>query len=228
MDDEVKPQKRRYNSARRQQQARETRHQILEAARRLFLQRGYGSTTIEAIAAATGVSVETVYAAFRNKRTILARLFDVSVVGDDQPIPLLERQGPQEVQQEQDQRQQIQLFAEGIREIMGRAGPLFEVMRLAAATEPEIAMLLEDLLGKRHQGMRFFVEALTRNGPLRAGLTVSEAVDVVWTLTSPEVHRLLTVDRGWSADRYESWLVDSLVVLLLPETRARSKSGWLR
>lgn len=217
MEDEVKPQKRRYSSTRRQEQARETRRQIIEAARRLFLERGYGGTTIDAIAAEAGVAVETVYATFRNKRTILARLFDVSVVGDDLPVPLLERGGPQEVRQEHDQERQIQLFARGIGEIMSRVGSLFEVMRLAAATEPEIATLLHDVLEQRHKGMQFFVEALTRNGPLRPGFDVSEAVDVVWTLTSAEVHRLLTVDRGWSGDRYETWLADSLTILLLPQ-----------
>ena len=215
MMDEVKPSKRRYDSARRRQQAQETRRQILEAAHRLFLARGYSGTTVEAIAGEAGVAVETVYAAFRNKRTILARLVDVSVVGDDQPVPLLERRGPRDVQQERDQRRQIELFARGIREVMERAGPLFEVMRLAAATEPEIAALLEDLLGKRLEGMRFFVEALTKNGPLRAGFSPSDAADIVWTLTSPEVHRLLTVDRGWSGARYEAWLSDALARLML-------------
>lgn len=221
MVDQVKPQKRPYNSARRQQQARETRRQILEAARRLFLQRGYTGTTMDGIAKEAGVAVETVYVAFRNKRTILARLFDVSVVGDDQPVPLLERHGPQEVRQERDQRRQIQLFAHGIREIMERVGPLFEAMRLAALTESEIAVLLEDVLGKRLEGMRFFVEALIGNGPLRDGLAVADAVDEVWTLTSAEVHRLLTVDRGWPGDQYEVWLVDTLAALLLPEARDR-------
>jgi AcrR family transcriptional regulator len=221
MVDGVKRQKRPYNSARRQQQAHETRRQILAAARRLFLRRGYTGTTMESIATEAGVAVETVYAAFRNKRTILARLFDVSVVGDDQPVPLLERRGPQEVRQERDQGRQIQLFVRGIREIMVRVGPLFEVMRLAALTEPEIAVLLQDVLGKRLEGMRFFVEALASNGPLRTGLPVADAVDEVWTLTSAEVHRLLTVDRGWSGDRYETWLVDTLAAVLLPEARDR-------
>lgn len=216
MTDQVKLQKRRYNSARRREQAEETRRQILEAARRLFLERGYNGTTIEAVAAEAGVAVETVYAAFRNKRTILTRLFDVSVVGDDRPVGLLEREGPQEVRRLRDQRGQIELFARGIREIMGRVGPLFEVMRVAAATEPEIGALLEDRLAKRLDGMRFFVEALLKNGPLRDGLGSEEAVDMVWTITSAEVHRLLTVDRRWSDDRYEAWLADSLTSLLLP------------
>jgi len=219
MRDENRPQKRRYNSARRQQQARETRNEILEAARILFLSRGYTGTTIDAIAVEAGVAVETVYAAFRNKRTILARLFDSSVVGNDRPVPLLERHGPQEVRQEVNQLRQVQIFAQDICEIMGRVGPLFEVMRLAATTEPEIAALLESLVRKRLEGMRFFVEALTRNGPLRATLDLSDAVDMVWTLTSAEVHRLLTVDRGWSTDHYRDWLVESIVALLVPEAR---------
>lgn len=218
MDEKVKARKRRYNSARRRQQAHETRHQILEAARRLFVQRGYSGTTIAAIAVEAGVAVETVYAAFRNKRTILARLFDVSVVGDDSPVPLLQREGPQRVGQERNQFRQLELFAHGIREIMERVSPLFSVLQVAAVTEPEMASLLKELLDNRVEGMRFFVEALTRNGPLRTGLDPAEAVDVVWTLTSADVHRLLTVDRGWSGDRYETWLVKSLVVLLLPES----------
>lgn len=93
---------------------------------------------------------------------------------------------------------------------MERVGPLFELMRVAAGTEPEIAALLDDLSGKRLEGMRFFVEALARNGALRAGLDTDTAAETVWTLTSAEVHRLLTVDH------YEAWLEVSLVALVLP------------
>lgn len=99
---------------------------------------------------------------------------------------------------------------------MERVGPLFELMRVAAGTEPEIAALLDDLSGKRLEGMRFFVEALARNGALRAGLDTDTAAETVWTLTSAEVHRLLTVDRGWPGDHYEAWLAVSLVALVLP------------
>ncbi len=134
------------------------------------MQRGYSGTTIGAIAVEADVAVETIYAAFRNKRTILARLFDVSVVGDDRPVPLLQREEPQQVVHERDQARQLELFAHGIREIMERVSPLFPVLRVAAATEPEIAVLLKELLDKRVEGMRFFVEALTRNSPMRTGL----------------------------------------------------------
>jgi AcrR family transcriptional regulator len=214
--DEVKPQKRTYNSTRRREQALATRRQILEGARRLFLTYGYSGTTIEAIAVEAGVAVETVYAGFGNKRTMLAQLFDIAVVGDEEPVPLLDRAGPQEILRLHDQREQVELFTASIRSIMERVGPLFEIMRVAAATEVEIAALLAERLSQRMEGMQFFVRSLLNNGPLREGLSSAEATDIVWTLTSPEVHRLLTVDRGWPAEKYQAWLTDSLGALLLP------------
>lgn len=212
--------KRSYNSARRQAQARETRRQILEAARRLFATRGYVGTTMEALAAEAGVAVETVYATFGSKRAVLARLVDISVGGDERPIPILERSEPQRMRAEPDQRRQLRLFAAGIREIMERVGPLFGVMRGAAATEPEIAELLRGLLVARHQAMGMVVQWLEHNGPLRAGLSADEAADTLWTLSSAEVHQLLTEDRGWAGERYERWLGDTLIALLLPPPAA--------
>jgi AcrR family transcriptional regulator len=214
--------KRAYNSARRQVQARETRRQILEAARRLFTTRGYMGTTMEALAQEAGVAVETVYAAFGSKREVLARLVDISVAGDAEPIPLLERPGPSSVREERDQGRQIHLFARDMSVIMGRVGPLFGVMRSAAAGEPEIADLLENLLRVRHANMRVFVQWLEGNGPLRPGVTLDEAADVVFTLSSAEVHHLLTVDRGWMAERYAEWLGDTLILLLLPQPETTS------
>lgn len=213
MSDKVKGRRRRYDSTRRRQRAQETQQGILRAARALFLQRGYAGTTIDAIASDAGVAVETVYAAFRNKRTILSRLVDEAVVGDDRPVPLLEREGPQAVREERDQRRQIAMFVRGIREILERVGPLFDVLQAAAATEPEIAALRENILGQRLVGMRFFVDALRENGPLR--LDREETVDTVWTITSPDVHRLLTVERGWPGERYERWLAETLERVLL-------------
>ena len=214
--------KRSYNSARRQAQARETRRQILEAARRLFATRGYVGTTMEALAAEAGVAVETVYATFGSKRAVLARLVDISVGGDERPIPILERSEPQRMRAEPDQRRQLRLFAAGIREIMERVGPLFGVMRGAAATEPEIAELLRGLLVARRQAMGMVVQWLEHNGPLRAGLSADEAADTLWTLSSAEVHQLLTEDRGWAGERYERWLGDTLIALLLPPSAAPS------
>lgn len=208
--------RRRYDSTRRQAQARETRHQILAAARDLFITRGFTGTTIEAIAQEAGVAVETVYAGFGSKRALLARLVDRAVGGDDEPTQILERPGPQQVRSETDQRSQLHMFARDMADIMERVGPLFGVMRAAATTEPEIAALLERLLSARRENLGVFVQWLAHNGPLRPMLTEGEATDTVWTLTSAEVHHLLTVDRGWSKERYIQWLGDTLVVVLLP------------
>ncbi len=207
--------KRKYVSHRRQAQARETQGQIVQAARRLFIERGYTGTTIEQIATEAGVAVETVYATFGSKRVVLSRLISASVVGDTEPVPLLERQGPQAVRRERDQHRQIALFATDIREILERVGPVFGVMRTAAETERDIAAMLQSLLDERMQGITQFVVWLASNGPLREGLAVPDAAETVWTLTSAEVHHLLTVDRRWPGDHYEEWLRDSLTRLLL-------------
>jgi TetR/AcrR family transcriptional regulator of autoinduction and epiphytic fitness len=112
--------KRKYVSHRRQAQARETQSQIVQASRRLFIERGYTGTTIEQIAVEAGVAVETVYATFGSKRAVLSRLVGASVVGDNEPVPLLEREGPQLVRRERDQHRQLEAFAHGISEIMER------------------------------------------------------------------------------------------------------------
>jgi hypothetical protein len=152
----------------------------------------------------------------RLREAIGERIVDISVVGDEEPVPLLDRPGPQAVLRTNDQRKQIALFAKDISHIMGRVSPVFEVMRTAAPAEPEIAELLSRLLHNRLEGMRFFVNALARNGPLRPGVTRTQAAETVWALSSPDVHRLLTVALGWSLTRYEGWLRGMLEASLLP------------
>src|SRR5689334_15922947 len=129
---------RKYDSSRRQAQARQTRLQIAEAARALFLERGYAGTTVESIAEKAGVASETIYATFKNKRNILSFVFDIAIGGDDENIRLLDRPDPKMVINETDQHRQLTMFAEGITQILQRAAPVFEILRIAAKTEPEI------------------------------------------------------------------------------------------
>ena len=208
--------KRSYNSTRRRQQARETRRQILEAANLLFTEHGYSGATIETIAQEAGVAPETVYSIFGNKRTILAQVIDFAVGGDDEPIALMQRPEVQAVLRASDPVRQLQLFAEDISRILERVAPLFIVLRGAARTEPEIAELLDALLAERLRNLENFVHHLTTTSQLRSGLSDTEASETVWTLTSPEVFNLLTVDRGWTNPRYVNWLGETLVRLLLP------------
>ncbi len=208
--------KRKYNSSRRKAQSRETQAQITEAARRLFIDRGYAGTSVDAIAKEAGVAPETIYALFGNKRAILARVVDVSIVGDGQPIPLLARAEIREVELETVQTRQVEMFAKRIQMIMSRVAPLFEVMHSAAKTEPEIHAMLKKYLGGKMEGMGYFVDCLLANGPLRDGLSKLTATETLWTLTSAEVYNLLTIDRGWSAEEYKLWLSQTLIRLLLP------------
>ncbi|MCL4248838.1 MAG: TetR/AcrR family transcriptional regulator [Anaerolineae bacterium] len=208
--------KRTYNSTRRREQARQTRRQIAEAAMQLFTERGYAGATIDAIAQAAGVAPESVYSNFGSKRKILWHLLDTSVGGDDERVHLLDRPEPQAVLHEDDPRKQLALFAANITDIVERAAPVFEIMRGAAKTEPEIAELIRTALHQRRRNMMPLARHLAASGPLREGIDSSKAVDTLWTLTSPEVFRLLTVDRGWSKQQYVDWLTDSLIRLLLP------------
>ncbi|MCE9646528.1 MAG: TetR/AcrR family transcriptional regulator [Chloroflexi bacterium] len=210
------PPKRNYDSRRRKAQALETQSQILEAAKSLFFDRGYVGTSIESIAQKAGVAPETIYSVFGSKRAILSRLVDISVVGDDNPIPLLARSYIQEVELEQNQHRQIQMFAKRIQIIMSNVAPLFEVMRSAAKMEPEIDALLRKYLEGRIQGMGHFIDCLSANGKLQDNLSKQMAVETVWALTSAEIYNLFIVDRSWPGEEYEAWLATTLTRLLLP------------
>jgi AcrR family transcriptional regulator len=211
MPENVKP-RRAYRSDRRREQAAETRVRVLEAAAKLFCERGFESATIAAIAAEAGVAPETVYAGFRNKRTLLGELVRNAVRGGEEaPVP--EQEGPRAIHAVSDQREQLRLFAADISLRLERVGPLVEVLSTASRTDPELAELLARIHGERLANLRTFVGALSANGPLR--LAPDAALDTVWALASPDLHRLLTATRGWTRERYCEWLAESLAVLLL-------------
>jgi AcrR family transcriptional regulator len=207
---------RKYDSSRRQAQARQTRLQITEAARALFLERGYGGTSIEAIAEKAGVAPETIYATFKNKRNVLSFVFDIAIGGDDEDIRLLDRPDPQAVLKETDQRRQLTLFASDITKILHRAAPLFETLRIAAKTEPEIAELVQRLLRERMTNMTMVAKSVASHGSLREDVNRGQAAEVIWSMTSPELYLLLTRDLHWTDEQYSQWLTDTLIRLLLP------------
>lgn len=91
-----------------------------------------------------------------------------------------------------------------------------EIMRAAAKTEPEIADLVRHVMKERWENMETVARHVAAHGPLRGGLSMSQAADTVWALTSPELFTLLTGDRGWSREDYSEWLATSLIRLLLP------------
>jgi AcrR family transcriptional regulator len=211
---EQAPGRRRYDSSRRQDQARRTRREILEAASGLFSDRGYGATTMGDIAERAGVSTETVYAAVGPKPEVLKQVIDVAIAGDDLPVPLNEREVIHEIEAAPTARAKFVLFAALIRSILGRTTPLWLALEQGAGQDAELAMLLEIATAGRLEGMTEAAANLVETGTLRDGVTEDEARDVLWVASSPNLYRLFVIDRGWSPERYEAWLADFMMAML--------------
>jgi Transcriptional regulator len=211
------PVKRRrpYDSPRRREQAQGTRRTVLDAARALFVDRGYVATTIDAIASCAKVSPETVYSTFGSKRALLSELVDVSIAGDHDALPILEQAWVQEVRRESDPRRRLQILASNGRSILERRAAVDDVVRGAAAADPEIATLWERGKAQRFAGQRELLHIVMGAADPPEGLDFETAADILYALGSPETYRLLVVDRGWSGSRFERWYGDTLARLLL-------------
>ncbi|HEV2809798.1 MAG TPA: helix-turn-helix domain-containing protein [Acidimicrobiales bacterium] len=214
MSGAVKP-RRRYDARGRQEQAQRTRWTVLEAARRLFLEQGYAPTTMAAIATEAAVSVETVYKAFGNKAGLLKSVFDVSIVGDDEPVPLMQRESIRRMEAEGDPRRKLGMYGEHLSETSLRSVPVQLLVRAAAASDPAAAAVWEEMSTERLSGMTAFARHLHDGGHLRPGVSVEEARDVLWMYNSAEVYELLVMKRGWSPERYGGWIADALIAALL-------------
>jgi AcrR family transcriptional regulator len=211
----VKP-RRRYDNRRREEQARQARRRILDAAYRLLLERGYPGTTMAEVARAAGVSVETVYKAFGTKAALAKQVWDVTLVGDDQPVPLARRPEFTAIFAEPDPRRKLARYAAVGRLLIERLGPLLGVLLEGAhAGDAELRELMATLDRERLVGAGGVVGHLADVGALRAGLGPDRGRDIVWTLISFEVFRMLVTERGWSLDEWEAWLAITLADALL-------------
>ncbi|MDX6427760.1 MAG: hypothetical protein QOE54_126 [Streptosporangiaceae bacterium] len=207
--------KKPYSSALRATQAAATRRAIVDAAAVLFVQRGYGATSVDAIAEAAGVSRKTVFTSVGGKLETLKLALDWAIAGDDAPIPVLERPHVQAGLQEPDARRILRDFAANIVEVMGRTAALSRVLESAAGIDADLRSLNDALRTQRQRGMSFLAAVLDQRGALRPDLTVDEAADVLWLLNDSAPYHRLVVEQRWPAARYESWLADTLVLLLI-------------
>jgi AcrR family transcriptional regulator len=207
---------------RSQARTRLARAAVVGAARSLFLERGYGATTIEAISELADVPPATVYRLFSSKHGILGALLDVSIAGDDEDAPVADRPQVRTLLAEPDASRQVAGFVGFTTRLNGRVAPLYRILVSAAGTDRDAAALLDELTAQRQQGQRAIAHALARSGSLRPGLKERDAADVIHALMSPELYRLLVVDRNWKPERYERWLTRTLVDQLLPPPPAGS------
>lgn len=216
MEDDVKH-SRRYNSTRRQEAAEETSRLIMRAARQLFLERGYPATTMPTIAKQAGVAVDTIYASCGRKPEILHALIERAISGEDVPVAALQRAYVREMQAEPDARRKLIRYARAMTEIQARLAPLVRVLKEAASTDPALAGLWASIGQRRAANMRLLVADLETTGRLREDVTRDEAADVIWATNSPEFFMLMVEERGWSPNRFERWLAQAWIRLLLAD-----------
>jgi AcrR family transcriptional regulator len=210
------PVKKPYTSTLRAAQARATRRAIVAAAARLFSQRGYGATTVDAIAEAAGVSRKTVFTSVGGKTEALKLAIDWAIAGDDDPVPMLERPHIKAMQHEPDARRILASYARHVRQTAARTAPLHQVIQAAAGLDADIRALAEEGRAQRIRGMRVMAQHLARRGALKPDLTPLEAADILWLLNDPSVYHRLVIEQKWTPDRYQDWLADVLISLLIP------------
>ena len=222
-DDAVSRGRRPYNSTARAQSARETSRRATDVAAAHFLETGYARTSLAVVAATAGVSVDTIYKTFGSKIGLLKAVLDVAIGGDDAPVLLLDRPGPQALREETDQRTQVRMLAVGVTSQLERLRPLDDILRSAAAVDQEAAELREDIqVRQRRAAMRTIVGWIAVHGPLREDQSVNRAAHVVWTLTSPEVHLLMRDTGGWSKRSYRAWLEQAITDAILGSHERRA------
>ena len=210
------PVKRSYSSARRDAQAAATRRSILDAAHRLFVAHGYAATTMQTIAGEAGVAVQTVYAAFGNKRELMRQLIEGTITGDDDPAPVTRRAESRAVADEPDASRRAQLDAAMSRTIVQRVGPIVRVAEEAAASDPDLAATMETIRAARRREMLDAATLLA--GPEGLRLDQEEAAATLYVLYSPQVADMLMRDHGWSPQRYEAWLARMILEAVLGAT----------
>jgi AcrR family transcriptional regulator len=217
MDVMAKPVKPRpYDNSARQAQSEETRHRILAAARELIVERGYRGAKIADIARQAGVHVDTVYELAGRKPVLLRELIERAISGMDAPVSPEERDYVKAIRAEPDPAGKLAVYARAMRAIQARMAPLALALRDASSTEPEAATVWREISDRRAQNMRLLAADVAAAGGLRPGMTVDDAADVLWVTNSADVYVLLTVERGWSPERYERWLAETWRRLLLP------------
>ena len=201
-----------------QARTRLARAAVVDAARTLFLERGYGATTIEAISGLADVPPATVYRLFSSKHGILKSLLEQSIVGDDEDVPMADRPPVRALLAERDPTQQLAGFVALTAQVNAAVAPLYRILVSAAGDDADAAALLDTLTRQRQQGQRRIARSLARAGALRAGVRERDAADIIHALLSPELYRLLVIDRGWTTERYQPWLTKTLIDQLLPST----------
>ena len=206
-------------SATRTEQAQRTRRRVIDAATGLFVQQGYATTTMRAIADEAGVSLPTVELLFGTKAQLLHVVIDVAVAGDDEPVPVLSRAWAADARSARDLADFLSVVAQVLSEAQARSAGVMLAAYEAAASDPDIQLLIMDRESQRERTATWIVNGVVERAGLRPGLDKAGAIDTVWMLMDPVIFHRITRNRGWSQKRYTSWFADSVIRLLLDTGR---------
>jgi AcrR family transcriptional regulator len=215
VDEPVRAAKRRYHSTQRAAQAAATRRAVLDAARQVFVRRGYNGATVAEIAATAGVAVDTLYATVGSKPVLLRELVETAISGTDTAVPAEDRTYVKAIHAASSADEKLEIYAAAVVAIQQRLAPVFAALRDAAATDPACERLWNEISGRRARNMRQFAVELRHTGMLRDDLSDEEVADVMWSMNAAEYWQLLVGQRGWRPERFGEWLIDAWKRLLL-------------
>jgi AcrR family transcriptional regulator len=216
--------KRPYRSTLREAHADSTRLAVVQAAAGLFVERGYVAASIESIAEAAGVSRATVFTSVGGKAALLKKAYDIALVGDDVEVPLVERERSRAIRAEPDVERFLDRYAGLVTEINGRLAAIYEAVRGAASAEPEVRDVFETIQTERRIGAAHVIDDVLAKGSLRPGLEPEVAADLLWVLVDAGLYHLLVQRRGWSQERFGTWLSETIRAQLLPTRTPKSSS----
>jgi AcrR family transcriptional regulator len=207
--------KRRYESARRQEQARQTRRAILNAAGKLFVDPGYAATPLTAVATEAGVAIQTVYAVFGSKRQLLSDLIDVTIAGDDEQRTMPDRPFAADIRALTDPRAKLARYAQHLTEVHARQADVMIALAGAATADPDAAAIWRKNAEERRHGMTMLAADLAATGCLRPDQNANSATDVLWLAMDVRNYDWLVRQRGWSPEQYQRWYVDTVAAAIL-------------
>jgi AcrR family transcriptional regulator len=188
------------------ERVRATRDLVVEQASALFVERGYVQTTMADIASAAGVAVQTLYLRFGGKPAILAATFDRVVAGDAEEVAIADREWVGELRATRDFSSAAPLLVRNARLIVERATPLFTRIEQASA-DPEVADLLAQSKRRKYETVGVVARILRDKPGFDRSVPVARTTDVLYALSSEELFRILCVERGWSSDQWEAFVL---------------------
>jgi len=194
----------------RAQRARQTRQRMLGAAGELFVERGYGATTLQEVADRAGVAVQTIYFSVGNKRALLKELVDTTIAGDDEPVATMQRQWFRDAMAAETAETHLWAHVTGTCTVLERFAPITVMVAVATATDPAVADLWPADADPRYTVQSTAAASMMDKPGARKDVSAEHAADLLYGMLSPELYLLFVRERGWSPEPWRHWVSEVL------------------